>query len=381
MAKKTNTEITAKNGKTYSYYSVRRKVGMKKNKAGKWVPDYRLFYGESKKAAEAKYQEYIKAVSADSRQPLGQLAEWFIENVFRPDSSFKDGTKVLYINSFHRVFDGSQIIGRSLDELTGADIQAAISGADCKASTVHSGVKLLRLMYKYLEAQRITTDVTKGLVLPAIERKRKDQTIEVFTDSELKTFTESTPSDHRLKLLVILAINTGARIGELLALTYDDIQGDQLMINKALVEIDRISTDQDSKTHAEISETKTATSVRSVPLSASALEAVADHKKWHEAEMKKNGYKTRQIFTTESGALYFKSSVRMSFKRLCESLKIEPRGFHTFRHTFGSKLAAAGVPIQTVSKLMGHGSINVTAKYYINVPTDEKRAAIATLEL
>ena len=54
---------------------------------------------------------------------------------------------------------------------------------------------------------------------------------------------------------------------------------------------------------------------------------------------------------------------------------IESKGWHAFRHTYGSDLAAAGVPIQEVCKLMGHSDISVTSKYYVNVTSDQKRKA------
>lgn len=376
MANKTNTTITSKSGKAYKYAAIKRKVGKKKNKRGEWVSDYKTFYGKSMKEAKAKYDAYMALASLDARKAFGELMEWFIENVLTPDSSLKESTKVLYVNSYHLVFNGSPIIGMELNQISGADIQSVVSGSKRKAMTVHQAVKLVRRFYTYAESNHISTDITRGLVLPVVEKKRNDQSIEIFTDQELKQFAEATPRDHRLRLLVILAMNTGARVGELLALTYDDIADGQVNINKTLVEIDRIKTDTESKTRVEVQQTKTPASVRSIPVEDEIMQAVADHKRWHTAEMLKKGYRTQYIFTTESGSLYYLSSVRMAFKRLCKAVNVAPRGFHTFRHTYGTRLAAAGIPIQTVSALLGHSNINVTAKYYINVATDEKKEAI-----
>ena len=133
MAKKTNTKITAKSGKQYDYYSIRRKVGMKKNKAGKWVPDYRLFYGESKKDAESKYQAFKNSVSIDAKKPFGEVAEWFINNVFSINDTLNGNTKTLYINAYKSVFESSKIAGQPLQEITGADIQAVISESNISA--------------------------------------------------------------------------------------------------------------------------------------------------------------------------------------------------------------------------------------------------------
>lgn len=374
MASKTNVTI---NGN--EYYQLRRKVGMKKNKAGKWVADYRLFYGKSKKEALAKYEEFKKTVSLDAKKPAGQLIEWYIDNVFAL-SDLSGNTKTLYINAYKSVFEKSDVTGQPLKDITGADLQSVITGSSAAAATIKQAVKLLRRFYRYAAAQNIAADITADLVLPAVTHKKQDQTIEVFTDEELKKFLTGTPKEHRLRLLVVLAINTGARIGELLALTYDDISADQIRINKALQEVSPVRG-SGNKTDLIIGSTKTKSSVRSIPINEEVAAAVEDHKRWHFAEMKKAGYKTGYVFTTSSGSLYYKSSVRTHYARLCRLVGVPVKGFHTFRHTFGTRLAAAGVPIQTVSKLMGHDNVLTTAKYYINVEDQAKRAAINTLKL
>lgn len=361
------------------YYRMRRKVGMKKNKRGAWVSQYKLFYGKTKKEAQQKYDDYMRVSSLDSLKCFGEFSAWYIDNIFSA-SSYKDGTKVLYINAFNAVFDDSGITGKTISEIDGQTLQTVITNASVNASTVHAAVKLLRLFYKYLEAQHVCTDVTRSLVLPKVQRKKTTQDIDVFTDAEVQKFLEKTPKTHRLRLLVVLGIYTGCRIGELLGLTYADITADEVRISKQLVEIDRILTDKNSVTRAEITETKTSTSVRSVPINDEIRQALEDHKKWHFAEMKKNDYQSNYIFTTSNGTLYFKSSVRQSFARLCKTVGVEARGFHVFRHTFGTKLAAAGVPIQTVSKLMGHTSIQTTSAYYVNISSKEKTDAINSIK-
>ena len=164
--------------------------------------------------------------------------------------------------------------------------------------------KLLKRFYIYKDAQGITRDITPGLVLPDVKQKLQDQHIEVFTEEELNAFQERIPLEHRLRLLVILGIETGARIAELLALTYDDIDGDSMTINKSLAEIDplKIPGGEKEKTRAEISGTKTLNSIRSIPLTEEAQEAIRIHKKWHLAEQRKNGYTTHtmQLFNVTS---------------------------------------------------------------------------------
>lgn len=377
MAKKTNTSIATKNGE-YSYYKIKRKVGMKQNKRGDWVPEYKQFYGSSQKEALDKYNKYMKSGRLNNSACFGEFVSWYIDNILTPDKSLKESTKTAYINAYHSVFDGSRLAGRKIEDITGADLQSVISSSSVAASTCKQSLKLLRLFYKYLEGQRLTADITRGVFAPTVKRKRNNQEVEVFNAAELSAFLDNTPEDHRLRLLIVLAINTGARIAELLALTYDDIKEDRIIINKSLIELEPVKGSGD-KTRLVVDDTKTPSSVRSVPISEAVYEEAVEHRKWHRREMLRNNYRSNYVFTTSSGKLYYKSTLRKSFKRLCALVGVEPRGFHTFRHTFGSQLAANGVPIQTVSKLMGHTDITVTAQYYINISDSEKIAAIAAL--
>lgn len=379
MANKTNTNIG-----NYEYYRIKRKIGMKRNKRGEWVPEYKQFYGHSQKEAKAKYDQYMKylrSASLNSASCFGEFVSWYIDNVFMLSDDLKEKTKTIYINAYHAIFDDSPVIGQRIEDITGADLQNVLSGSTSAAGTVRQSLKFIRRFYKYLEAQNIAGDITRVLIAPAAASKRETQDIEIYSDNEIKAFIDNMPEDHRLRLLVLLAIHTGARIAELLALKYEDIESGSMRINKSLSEIERIkgSEDPDSKTRLIISDTKTRSSVRTLPLSEAINEEVRRHKKWHRREMLKNGYRTDFVFTTSSGSFYYQSTLRKQFNRLCDKIKVTPRGFHAFRHTFGTRLAAAGIPIQTVSKLMGHSDISVTAKYYINISDSEKENAMAIL--
>lgn len=130
--------------------------------------------------------------------------------------------------------------------------------------------------------------------------------IEVWPESELKTIISGSEG-HRLHLLLLLAANIGCRIGELLALRYDDISDSILKINKQIVIVDVFKDGIKSGQKIQISETKTAASIRSILLDTPTIKAIDEHKKWHKAEMMENGYRTEYIFTTKTGnfAVFF----------------------------------------------------------------------------
>jgi site-specific recombinase XerD len=90
-------------------------------------------------------------------------------------------------------------------------------------------------------------------------------------------------------------------------------------------------------------------------------------------EMLLNGYRTEYIFTTKAGNFYDRHNVLTVFNSYHKKIGIPEKGIHVYRHTFGTKLCEEGYPIQVASKLLGHSSIGVTAKYYINIDDNRKR--------
>ena len=158
----------------------------------------------------------------------------------------------------------------------------------------------------------------------------------------------------RLRFLITLAINTGARISELLALTYDDIQPDKITINKQVVEKPIFEDGKTVGHELVIDDTKTENSVRSIPITEETYSRLAEHREWQKEDMKKNKYDTDLLFTTDSGKLYDKHSLRHTLDRIHEDAKVSQYGFHAYRHTFGTKLACQGSC--TSDSLIPHGS-------------------------
>ena len=417
MASKTNSTVKGKNGKEYKYYHSGFYVEDYNEKTGEFYFRRKYFSGKNKTDVKNKvdaHEEYIKALKVElsksaseklAERTFGESVKAYIENTFMPDSSVKNATKVRYVNSYNSIFEGNSILRMPLKNVCGEDIQAVFTQSGVAPSSKEAALKLLRNYYKYAASQHIAYDVTQGIVIPKAKQKRQDQSIVVYERDELNAFLKYTPLDHRLRFLIILAMETGCRIGELLALTYDDIdiKAEQIRINKSLSEVTPISKDgQPGKKINEIVTTKSIDSVRVMPMNALIKKEYAIHKDWHKKEMLRIGYRSDHVFTSKTGELYFASNTRTALKRLCEKINkdynkahreqaedkekykdvvlVECKGWHAFRHTYGSRYAAAGVPIEQVCKLMGHSDITVTAKYYLNVTSDQKKNAVNMVE-
>lgn len=369
MAKKTNCTIGGK-----EYYKTCRVVGKRINDKGKWVPIRKSFYGSCQKEAEQKYRDYMERQRQKKEVDIctGELIDKWIDTIFKP-SKLANSTKVKYISAYNKIFRYSSVAGKSLHDLTAIDIQTLYNNCGCNYATIRALHNLLRRFFKYVELNNLGYDITGSVTVPTT-KKSIDHGLEVdvWNDEDLKKVIDALKGT-TLRLLVVMAVNTGARFSELLALTYDDVKDGILSITKQQSEISPIG---DEKVKIHITSTKTISSKRLIPLTDAVMKEIAKHRVLHCKEMSLNGYQTNYIFTTGKGTLYYKRNIIRSLKRLYKRIGVPYHKFHSFRHTFGTNLSRAGVPIEETAKLMGHSSIEITAKYYINIDAKRKREAL-----
>jgi site-specific recombinase XerD len=94
------------------------------------------------------------------------------------------------------------------------------------------------------------------------------------------------------------------------------------------------------------------------------------------------GLRNGPLFCCLDGSAMSDRYVRNLLHRLAERAGVEKRVHpHGLRHTFADELRAAGVDVVTISKLLGHSSISVTARYLDHLSNDRAVAALEAVEL
>lgn len=155
-------------------------------------------------------------------------------------------------------------------------------------------------------------------------------------------------TDH-LKPIVLVALNTGCRRGELFNLKWTDID----FVGRILTVVG--ATAKSGKT-------------RHIPLNDEAFEVL---QKWYEQRKK-----SELVFPSPDGGRM--DNISTSWKRLMKDAKIQNFRFHDCRHDFASKLVMAGVDLNTVRELLGHSDIKMTLRYAHLAP-EKLAAAVAKL--
>lgn len=378
------------NGKKYKVVSA--VIGHKINEAGNEVPVKKVFYGSTMKEARTKRDEYIKQIESNldtKNQYFGIVADRWLYNFLALDDSIAVRTKALYINSWNKYLKPTNLYSMPLNNITAGTLQTLFNSLyknGVPSSALNNIRKTLKRFYKYLVQNGLapfnfidTISVPKG-------KKKQGKNIVVWNDEELSKIINGfnkAQNGFRLRFLVIMGIYTGMRISEVLGLKYSDIQkteaGYIVKVQRQVTNIETFDTDGTKTTALGITELKTTCSYREIPLPAIVIDELNKHKAWHRVEQMKNGYRTEFIFTTNSGGFVDSKNTRTALNRYYKIIGVPAKGFHTYRHTFGTNLYKNGVPIVTASRLMGHDDISTTQKYYIDIHEEDKRRAIELL--
>ena len=159
-----------------------------------------------------------------------------------------------------------------------------------------------------------------------------------------------TYADH-LKPMVLLALNTGMRRGEMFNLKWSDVN----FAGRILTVVG--ATAKSGKT-------------RHIPLND---EAMAVLQEWHRQRKE-----SELVFPNSDGGRM--DNITTSWENLVRSAKVENFRFHDLRHDFASKLVMAGVDLNTVRELLGHSDIKMTLRYAHLAP-EKLAAAVAKLNV
>ena len=370
------------------YYEKTLTVGHRINDAGNVVPVKKRFYGKTIKELNQKVDQFKE----DQRNGIerrntafGVLADGWIEEFFMQDGGLKDSTKLRYYAAWQRSIKPLPLYHTHLNEVTAKTIQAAYNkliATGTPISEIKQAHKLMRKFYRYVEAENLGRDVTGSLTIPKEKSNKANEEIAIWTDEEIRAILNSfdeADSRFRHRFLLVLAYYTGCRKSELLALTYADITADGVRITKTLADCADGIKNGKMISRLDVTDPKTASSIRTVPIDPIVLDELRKHRAWHLEEQLRNNYRTDFIFTTDSGEFYDPKNLDVALSRYYKRIGVEPKPMHTYRHTYGTNLCKNGVSIETASVLMGHSDISTTAKYYINVSEEAKQAAALTL--
>lgn len=226
--------------------------------------------------------------------------------------------------------------------------------------TVNDILVILNLILKFGESEYQISLVRINYL------KIEKQEMRVLSVSEQKVLTDYLISDNDIyKFGVLLTLYTGIRIGELCALTWNDITDDYILINKTMYR----TKGQNDKTEVKIGSPKTVSSNRKIPLPQCLLPYIKKYRK--------NGY----VVSTEKQQFCEPRLMQLKFAKMVNECEIEKANFHALRHTFATRCVEAGVDVKTLSEMLGHADVKTTLNKYVHSSFELKQRSMKQLEL
>ena len=204
--------------------------------------------------------------------------------------------------------------------------------------------------------------------------------INIWSYDEFKKFIETvetikiTDNDIIYKVLYCFMYFTGCRLGECLALTFEDIKDNIVSINKTI-------TKEHINGKRQITTPKTKKSIRKIHIDnllINDIKVLREHYSKNNNDFQENYY----VFGGKNPLSPTTIERRKNY--YCNISGVKKIRLHDFRHSHASILLSNNVPISVISERLGHSDISTTMNVYIHlIPRDEEKVltAINTLRI
>jgi integrase len=200
--------------------------------------------------------------------------------------------------------------------------------------------------------------------------KEENSEMKVWDVEEVRQFLEVARGSH-FYMVYLIALTTGMRQGEILGLSWNDINFDDGIIHV------RQTLSKDGK--KIIPSTKTASGTRSIAMPDELIAALKQHKisqSKHRLRLGPLYHDMNLVNSTENGTPINASNLRRNFSIFIKKANVKKIRFHDLRHTHATLLLKQGVHPKIVSERLGHADTRITLDRYSHLlPNMQKDTA------
>ena len=286
----------------------------------------------------------------DEKMKLKELLEVWLERYMKHTIKIRTYNRYKSICELHLIKDLGEY---ALDELKPNVLQDfLLKKIDNKYSTntIKGIVSVLKQALRLaIVLEFVDKEYCSNLKMPSSEEKE----ISVFTKKEQQVI-ESFCLNHKKRnyIGIVICLYTGIRLGELLALTWDDIDfnSNLLTINKT-----SYSAKVDGKTQIIVDKPKTKKSNRVVPLPNQLVKLL---------KIIKKESNSKYVITTRNSGMVGNRSYQRTFKFILKKVNVPYRNFHSLRHTFATNAIELGMDVKTLAEILGHTNAMITLNRY-----------------
>ncbi|MHB9063497.1 MAG: tyrosine-type recombinase/integrase [Pirellulaceae bacterium] len=329
---------------------------------------YRLHaYGATKKEALAKLrklQESPRCMTGDKVSVAGYIDIWLADR--ERSVAFSTHRRYEQVAEYPKKYLGHYQM-KDVGPPHVRQWYADMSADKVTASTQAKSAQLMSMIFKSAMADLVCLANPCSVV--SAPRTPKHE-ITFLTPEQISVFLEA--SDRcRMFALYKLALGTGARLGEMLALTWKDInfEAGTVTFRRTLSEVGGTMT---------VKETKTTNSQRTVELPQFAIEALHEH---HKQLVTEGLASCPLVFPTKRGTYMRRSNIHQRYyKPTLKRAGLPVVKFHCLRHSAATWLLSLGATAKDVASILGHANASFTINTYTHTLKASRTAAVAAMD-
>ena len=239
----------------------------------------------------------------------------------------------------------------------------SLSLKNMSSKSIQDIVVIVKAIIKYGNMMGVTHVILNLIPCPKVVVK-KMEVLSLIQIQKLNQYLLRHPSSKNIG--IILSLYGGMRLGEICALTWDDIdlENNKIIVNKTM---QRIYIDE-YNTKVIISNPKTESSSREIPICSFLKE-----------QLLMMDYKDGFVLRGTKGKYVEPKVLQNHFKKIIKEIGECEFSFHILRHTFATQCIQCDVDVKSLSEILGHSSVNITLNRYVHSSFHTKMKQIAKL--
>ena len=364
-----NGETERKDGR-YMYRYTDSKTGQRKTIYARDLPELR----EKEKSVLSDVENNIRTGGNVKSLTVNDLFRHYLEI-----KEISDSTKVNYRSTWKNNVENS--IGQyKVVRVLPSDVKKLYSGLSQKGLAKSSIKRVHNLLHPVLE-MAVDDDIIRKNPAKSVwsDYGREPEEKKALTLGQQKQLMEFVKSDDMYKCyhpMLTIMLGTGVRCGELVGLTWDDVDMErkEIHIRRTLV-----YKDYGDGLRLHISTPKTKSGMRTIPMTDSVHNAFTEQKERNTMLGKdRNVFEVEGlqgfVFITRNGRPLLMCSVNKVLSNIVKAINAQGQeepypsiSAHTMRHTFCTRMAENGMDIKVLQYLMGHANINITMQVYNHI--------------
>ena len=368
----------------------RRGENIRKRKDGRWEArypsgvnekgqkTYSSVYGDTYKEAKEKrnwvlqhQNSYPKVLS---NKPLfSQILElWITDNRIH----LKNATiyRYSYLIETHIL---PELGGIQVDQITSTVINAFLAKklsdgridgrGGLSTAYVRSIMLVINSALQFATENRLCNPLLTQIHKPPLQSKE----LAVLSKDEQRKLESVLLTDmNETKLGIYISLYTGLRIGEICALSWEDIDiaNRTIYVRHTLTRI-RVNENGKTVTKNSIDTPKTKSSLRCIPICSTLVQVLNDYLP----------NVTSEYVVSNKAGFVSPRTFEYRYKKIMKESKISFINYHGLRHTFATRCIESGVDVKSLSEILGHANVSITLNTYVHSSMELKRAQIEKL--